>query len=425
MEPLTSAPVAATTTDETAGGAVGPPPASSLWDRPLSDRALAVIVAVVSLPIFWMGWGTDIDVPNVLRVTEVIRSGDYEPSRPPGVPVVEVLAALLEPVGGHILVNLATVAAAAALVVGIARLVRQWDHPNGDLIALAFFVSPITIIASTSLADFVWALAFFVWGALAYLRHRWVVTGLLFALAMGSRISTAFVIAAFLAADLWGTGWWSPQHRRALRALATAGALTVLLYVPSWLYYDRSSDILKNEDGFRGFANNLGRFLYKNYAVAGIALIVVVLIALPALVGALRGWKADPLLRFGVLTLVVTEALFFQMPWKPAHLLPCLLGLLLWMAAAERSRRFLWLVVGAVALNGFVSLRPLAPENPDDTTGASWDPAVEAGLLVNDVRCRLDVMDVEPDADDPEWDAWSCTLKPMRGAVAEETEDGE
>lgn len=407
--------MAATTTDKgkTAGDAPGH---QSLWDRPLSDRALVVVVAVVCLPIFWMGWGTDIDVPNVLRATDTIRNGDYEPSRPPGVPVVEGLVAVLEPVGGHILVNLATVAAAAALVVGIARLVRQWGHRHGDLVALAFFASPVTIIASASLADFVWALAFFVWGALAHLRGRWLAAGVLFGLAGGSRISTLFVVAAFLVAD----GWEPAHRRRGLRAALVTGTLAVLLYIPSWLAYDRSLDFLKNEDGFVSVGNNLGRFLYKNYAVAGVALLVVVAVALPALLRVLPKWKVDPLVRFGVLTLVVTEALFFQMPWKPAHLLPCLLGLVCWLAATDRSRRFLWLVVGAVALNGLVSLRPLAPNNANESTSARFDPAIEWGLLANDIGCRLDVMDVVPAADDPDWDAWSCTLRPVRGPTSED-----
>jgi GPI-GlcNAc transferase complex PIG-U subunit len=407
-----------TATTETA------PTQTAIWDRPLSDRALVLVVAVVSLPLVWMGWGTDIDVPNVLRVTEVIRSGDYQPSRPPGVPVVELLVAVLEPVGGYVLVNLATAVAAAALVVGIARLVREWGHDNGDLVALAFFVSPITIIASTSLADFVWALAFFVWGALDYRRGRCALAGVMFALAMGSRISTGFVIVAFMAAATWERT--PEQRRRLLRTWAVMAPLTILLYVPSWLAYDRSLDFLQNEQGFISLTSNTGRFLYKNYAVAGIALLAVVLVALPALVRALRRWKDDPLLRFGVLTLVVTEALFFQMPWKPAHLLPCLLGLLLWLVCSDRGRdrRFLWVVVGAVALNGLVSFRPLAPDNPSAATAGRWDPSIEWGLLINDIGCRLDVMDVDPD--DPDWDAWSCTLKPMRGAVsAEDDETGD
>ena len=132
----------------------------------LSDRALLLVTAAVTLPILWMGYGTDIDVADVLAAGDSIRRGDYFPSRPPGVPVFEAITAALDPIGGHLLLNLATAAAGAATVVGIARLVRTWGHANGDLIALAFLASPMTLISATSTGDFIWAVAFFVWAAL-------------------------------------------------------------------------------------------------------------------------------------------------------------------------------------------------------------------------------------------------------------------
>jgi hypothetical protein len=89
-----------------------------------------------------------------------------------------------------------------------------------------------------------------------------------------------------------------------------------------------------------------------------------------------------------------------------------LLGLVLWIAATDRSRRFLWLLVAAVAVNGLVTLRLFAPDEPDASRSARFEPALSWGLLVNDVRCRAEFMDEPPDA---ESGAWSCTLEPLRG----------
>jgi hypothetical protein len=364
----------------------------------LADWSLLLITVFVTLPLIWWGYGTDIDAGYLLDAGERIRSWDYAPSRNPGVPVVEAIVAALGPLG-HVAVNLATVAALAAAVVGCARLVRAWGHGNSDVIALAFLASPITLIAGTSTGDFVWALALLLWGALAQLRNRSVLAGVLFALAIGSRSSTAAIVAAFLV------------------AAAVMVPLVLLLFVPAWLSFDRSFGFLEHTQGWQGLTNNVGRFVVKDYGVAGVALIVVVALAVPALIGSLRRWGSDPLVRFGVLGLAAAQATFLLFPWKPAHLLPSLLGLVLWIAATDRSRRYLWLLVAAVAVNGLVTLRLFAPDDPDASRSARFEPALSWGLLVNDVRCRVEFMDEPPDA---ESGAWSCTLEPLRGEGDEE-----
>ena len=388
--------------------------------RELSDRTVLLVAAAVTLPILWMGYGTDIDVADVLASGDSIRRGDYFPSRPPGVPVFEAITAVLDPIGGHLLLNLATAAAGAATVVGIARLVRTWGHANGDLLALAFLASPMTLISATSTGDFIWAVAFFVWAALWHLRDRPVVAGALFALAIGTRLSSVFLVLAFLVAD----GWERERRSRCLRTLAVTLPVGALLYLPPWLAYGRSAELLETAEGWRSFGNNLGRFAYKNYVSAGTLFLVLVLVAVPALVAALRRWGHDPMLRAGVLGFAVSQALFFVLPWKYNHLLPALLMLLLWLGASTRNRRpFLWLVIGAIALNGLVTFRPLAPDAPAVAETGRWDPALTAGLLLNDIRCRADAMHEDPPPLNRE--AWACTLEPMRGAAVDPVEPGD
>jgi len=375
----------------------------------LGERTVVLVAMASTLPIFWLGYGTDLDVAAVLRAGERIREGGYEPSRTPGVPVFEAVVAILDPVGGHLAVNLATVAAFLAAVVGSARLVRALGRPNGDLVALAFLACPTALIAGTSTADFMYALAFFVWGALAHLRSRHVTAGVLLGLSVGARSSTALVVAAFLLADAW------PRERRQLgiKTALIAVPLGVLLYVPAWLAYDRTLGFLDQTNGWHGLANNLGRFAYKNYAVAGIIAVIVLLTAVPVLVRSLARWGTDPLVRFGALGFASTQALFLVVPWKLAHLLPSLLLLLFWLSATEWNRRpRLWLLVGALAVNGVVALRPLVPNDPDASRSASFQPAITVGYLVNDIRCRARFMDEPPRL---ESEAWPCTLEPLRG----------
>jgi hypothetical protein len=385
-------------------GGLGGPATSGL-----SDWTLLAITAAVTLPILWMGYGTDIDVGDVLESAELIRRFDYAPSRNPGVPVFETIVAVLDPIGGHLAINLATAAAAGLAVVGLSRLVRAWDHPNGDLVGLAFLASPVVLIAATSTGDFVWAAMFFVWGALHHLRGRSLAAGVLFSLAIGSRMSTMFVVAAFLIAD----GWDPAHRRRCVHSFLVAAPLAVLMYVPSWLAFDRTFEFLNYGQGYRGVANHLGRFLYKNFVVAGLVFAGLVAVAGPALLASLKQWGREPLVRFSVLALVATEALFLQFPWKGVHLLPAVMALVLWIAATTRNTRpFLWALVAAGVINGLVTFRPLAPDRPDNSRGARWEPTVQPGLVLNDVDCRLDFMSEEPHIDNG---AWDCTLKPVRG----------
>ena len=377
--------------------------------RGLSDRALLAITAVVTLPILWLGYGTDLDIGDVLAAGERIRDLDYAPSRNPGVPVVEAIVAVLDPVGGHVLINVVTALALAVTVVCTARLVRAWGHDNGDLIALAFLASPVVLVSGTQTADFVYASAFFTAGALVLVRGHPVPAGVLFALTLGSRSSSLLLVTALLVAVAWDAG----ARRRVVVAAAVAVPGAALLYVPVWLSYDRSLGFLDATDGWVSLYNNLARFLLKNYAVVGVAAIVVLAVAAPALVRSLRNWGTDPMLRFGVLGLVATETLFLRMPWKPAHLVPCLLALMLWIGASERNRRpFLWVLIGAMAINGLVTFRPFIADDPDATSGGDFDPAITLGWLANDIRCRVEYMDEPPHLDSG---AWACTLEPMRG----------
>ncbi len=389
-------------------------------DRAMSDHAgarasrrgettLVLIVLAAALPIFWLGYGTDLDVAAVLEAGERIREGGYEPSRTPGVPVFEAVVAILDPLGGHLAINLATMLALVATVVGSSRLVRALGRPNGDLVALAFLACPTALIAGTSTVDFIYALALFVWGALAHLRSRHLTAGLLLALSVGARSSTALLVAAFLLADAW------PRQRRrpGVKTALLAVPLGVLLYIPAWLAYDRTLGFIDQSNGWQSLPNNLGRFVYKNYAMAGVIAAVVLVTAAPALVRSLSRWATDPLVRFGALGFVLTEGLFFVLPWKLAHLLPSLLLLFFWLSATEWNRRpRLWLLAGALAVNGIVAVRPLVPDDPDASRSASFQPAITVGYLINDVRCRARFMDEPPRL---ESEAWPCTLEPLRG----------
>ena len=244
-------------------------------------------------------------------------------------PVFEAVVGLLDPVGGHLAINLAA-AAGAATVVGIAPWWRAWGYANGDLIALAFLAAPGTVTAPRRRATSSgrWHSSC---GRRCHLHDRSVPGRCAVRAGARDRLSSVFLVAATLVAD----GRDRLRRRACLRTGLVALPLGALLYVPAWLAYDRSAEILDTAEGWRSFTNNLGRFAYKNYAHRRGAVPRRRAGGRAGVVAALRRWGHDPMLRTGVLGFAVSQALFFVLPWKYNHLLPCLAMFLLWLGASR------------------------------------------------------------------------------------------
>ena len=101
------------------------------------------------------------------------------------------------------LTNLASLLAAVALVVGLDRLLRREGAGPGARWAVALVtLNPWFVVAATSTTDYVLALAFVVGSANALRSDRPVLAGVLAALALGTRIGSATLLAALLVAQL-------------------------------------------------------------------------------------------------------------------------------------------------------------------------------------------------------------------------------
>ncbi len=145
------------------------------------------------LPFVVLGYGTDIDVANVLRAGESMLDGDYTMSRGPGAAPHEVATALLDRLGGPILVNLVAVGFALLAVWCVHRLLER-DGARWPVLATAVLAAnPWFWVASTSLGDFTWALALGLAGAVAAKADRRVLAGVLFGLGIGCRASTVLL----------------------------------------------------------------------------------------------------------------------------------------------------------------------------------------------------------------------------------------
>ncbi len=376
---------------------------------------------MASVPLLLLGPGTDLDVGAVLASGRGILDGDYRPSRPPGAPVHEAVVGLLDAVGGTVATNLASLAAAFAVVLAIVSLLSRHGVPRVWLAAAVVAANPWFLVAATSTVDFLWALALVLWSIDVLQRGHPVPAALLAALAVGSRLTSALLVAAAVLAALSGrpdgddaarTG--GAPGRVAWRPVLTYGALTAVLgaaaYVPAFVSSGNSLAFAQNDFRTEGVAVMVGRALSKDlYFIGPFAAVVLLLMVVP-MMRALPLWRSSWPLRFGVLAVVVSEGLFVRFPWKMGHLLPLLVGLAMWAGVAlARRPRLLVALVAAQLSYAVVNVQVLEPNEQNAATDASFTIDLRWGVVVTDTVCRARDRDAWEGNDRVRLEAvWNC-----------------
>jgi hypothetical protein len=345
-------------------------------------------VLVPLLPLVFSGYGTDVDTWNVRSSANSIRAGHYVMSRPPGAPVHEAATAVLDRVAGSVATNLASLAAAAAILYLLPSLLRRAGAKHAELATLAVVANPFFIVSATSLIDALWAIAFLLGGVEAAQRRRPWLAGTLWALAIGCRMATVLLVVAYLAADAILRRSIS---RQTVVSGVLAGVLGCALFVPAWISVGRSADFLENTFGSPTVAGLFGRWVLKQALFIGLPALIVLAVGWRSFVDALRRWRSSTLLAFALIGGVLQEALFFRLPWKFTHLLPVLVCVVIVFALVPRTRPE-WFVALAVSqlLWGFIAVRTVVPDVRNQATRVRFDLSVVAGPLMSDVRCRVD-----------------------------------
>jgi hypothetical protein len=436
----------------------------------------SVLFGLVAVPLVVSGPGNDLDVGGVFRSgRSIARHLSYVPSRAPGAPVHEAIVGVLDLLGGPLLTNLASVAAAVVLLVALDRLLRREGIGAGGRWAVALVAAnPWFVIAATSTADYVFALAFVVLAAHALRSDRAVLAGVLAGAAMGCRVGSAALIVALFIAELGSsrrtpstadldtashdatthdetvagrsaadasdvasttTATSSPTptatstsplgprsnltSNSATAIVALAAVVTVVttavLFVPSFLHADGLS-FAQNDFSTSSTFVQLGRAAVKDLTLLGPVATLVALAAVPALLGAVRTWRASWLVRFALPGLVLSQILFVRFPWKMAHLLPGLLCLAILLGVAlDRKPRLLVALVALQLVFAVVRVDVIQPDDPNEATGGRISLGIGWGPVITDWQCRRDDPDAYRGRQKVEIErAWDCA-KPFGG----------
>lgn len=395
--------------------------------------AAAALTVVVGLPLLLAGPGNDLDVANVFRSGRSIAlHADYVPSRAPGAPIHETAVGILDRFLGPRGPNLVSLVAAAVLVVTLDRLLEGEGLGTDRRWALALIVvNPWFLVAATSTVDFVPALAFIALAALALRRGHPVWAGIAAGASIGCRVGSVVLIASLLLAELTdrpasnapagSPGSTGPARRTGppslrdlrWRPVLTAGlvttAATVVLFVPSFLHAG-GLEFAENDFRTAGILVHLGRTAVKDLLLLGPLASLAALLAVPAVLTALRGWSTSWLIRFTVPSLLLGQALFLRFPWKMGHLLPTLVaGALLLAIALARRPRLLMVLVALQLLHGIVTVDLVEPNRPNEATGGRVTLDLGPGPVLRDLRCRRDHPDPQRGRQRIEVEAaWNC-----------------
>ena len=355
-----------------------------------ADVLPVVLMLALYTPLLFLGYGSDNDTYLVLDSgRELIEQRTYTPSRNPGYFLFESIVGVLSRVGGSLLCNAATLAAAVAALACFLRVCRELDVPRRHLLGLLFVLHPVVWVNSTCTMDYMWALALLLAGLLMTIRRAYLAAGVALGLAIAVR-STSFVgVGLVLAFPFAGR---REDRPRVLAAGLIAVALGGLFYLPSFRHAGYTPAFLRPMTGGAEFWTpklRLARFVYKNLYFWGL----VGSMMLPVLLFLGRRPLSDPRRRGAVLACAAVvgayEALFLKYPIELAYLLPVVPAvlILLGIALAERPGA-LAALAAALMLYAAVNFNVARPDNPERATGGTVGLWVEPGLVVQDARER-------------------------------------
>jgi len=294
---------------------------------------LPAFIAYAAISLRAPGAGVDPDAWRIILAgLRWQQSGDYVPSRPPGFPVVEALAALTSPLGMNAL-KLLTAAAGAACVSLTYLLAATYSRRGALLAAMLFGCCPALVIASTSTMDYVWALAFTLLALRMSQCGHPIFAGLAFGLAGGCRITAIGLLpVAFTLLPAR-----NPSRKGAIVSMSTTAGLVVMSV---FLLVRWAHPTIVAESQNRVFMPSISLLWQAPTVLLGHTGSVVLLFCLMLAIASLFWIGRTSQSRLtaktvlpALLMIAITLGIYLPAAYEPAYLLPALPALFILLAA--------------------------------------------------------------------------------------------
>ena len=359
------------------------------------ERRVLVLAFCIYLPFIFLGYGSDYDSYNVLWAGKYfVHTLDYVPSRVPGFFVFEALTYIFNSIGGSLLTNFASLCMSLLILHHFMQLCREHAVPHYPLLAVILMLQPYYLVNSTCTMDYLFAFGFVFWGLMVIRKGNYLAAGLLMALGIGSRLTSALPAGIFLA---WA--FLSQPEKRGkviLSGLVTL-VLAFLFYLPPLDFAEWQMHIFSPSVGTEVFwapILRLGRFVYKTVYFWSPFVFAILVWGMIRLISSRLKWNKPefnglPLTAAAVI--LGMQAFYLRLPTEPSYLIPTIpFWLILMGIAFADRRRVLAVMLALVILSNFLVVNIARPDQVNQATGAQYGLWVEPGHLVRDVQTRLE-----------------------------------
>jgi hypothetical protein len=356
------------------------------------------------------GYGNHDDIYRMIGTWRTLVSEHrYAPSRFQGYLIPELSIGLSSQIGDYYLSN----AVAALLGLGslfcFYRLLLPVTAPAIAALAVgAIGSNPFWIIAATTSTDYIYPAFFFLLGLLAMLygRLRWA--GLIFALAVSSRITYAPMVALAFAFYFPYLRSRKERSGRFWQGIALFLVGSAALYLPVFFASGMSLSFLKfASDTKGGTLGDIVRFFYKNVYFWGLPTFIVLLVFFIQERGffgrqigrnPFRNATVEKLVFHAVFWwFIYTEIWFLRLPHQYQYLIPILFCVAYFITRISNLRKqiiFLSLIFSlhlVYAVCSFDLLETYQTEGVNNTIhsdGAVFRPSFKKGALLRDYDWR-------------------------------------
>jgi hypothetical protein len=220
------------------------------------------------LPLINIGFGLDADAWRIAGTAFDLRHHlSYHTSRFPGYPLPELVNSLIID-HGWLATNSLTMLISLATVIIFVHILRILDFPNKRLLIVTYAFLPILWINSTNTMDYMWSLCFILLTWLFILKRKWMVAGVMFGLAMGSRPHAVVLALPFI----YLCHSISFSKKDTMKFVVAAIIVALLLFLPLfWTYglkffkrYPARTDLMQ-----------IGYMMIRHFGLPAIVMLVI------------------------------------------------------------------------------------------------------------------------------------------------------